>query len=205
MAEVSTIQDFKNAFFSSEIVQRLLGPAEKKALGQMGGYIRKTARNSLKYGDVKSSPGKPPTVHKFFTKKKVNSKTGAVTAQTVSPLKEFLFYAFDESNRSTVVGPAIFSSQAKRTRGRGPVPGTLEKGGTVSTSRDEPISKGGRRAGPRQYAAFLAGLKDGKIVRKPGATRTVTTSKSYAPRPFMAPALKASMPKFSKYFASTGG
>ncbi len=177
MPPVSTVQDFKDAFFTSEIVQSILGPAEKRALGKMGGYVRRVARNSLKYGETSSAPGKPPTVHQFFTRRKVNRKTGAVTAQSVSPLKELLFYAFDATARSTVVGPAIFGSSARQTKDAKPIPGTIEKGGAVSLTRILPlITNRGRPAGPRQKESFLRKVRDGSIVTP---TQTLTVTKTY--------------------------
>jgi hypothetical protein len=197
-----SIQGFKDAFFTSEAIQKIIGPAEKKALGKMGGYVRRAAKNSLKYAEQPSSPGKPPTVHQYFARNKTNRKTGAVTSQQVSPLRELIFYAFDASTRSTVVGPALFTRSTRSTRSTKTVPGTLEKGGSVTTSRQIAITKGSKRKmGFIQKQVYLRKLRAGQIEKPP--TQTAVDTKRYAPRPFMAPALNRSLPKFSRYFAKT--
>lgn len=48
----------------------------------------------------------------------------------MSPLKELIYFAYDEANGSVVVGPADFKNRAKRSYR---VPTVLEQGGTVTT------------------------------------------------------------------------
>lgn len=197
-----SIQSFKDAFFTSPAVAKLLAPQEKKALGRMGGYVRRTAKNSLRYRDGASQPGSPPHVHRYFTRQKTNRKTGEVKAQQVSPLRELIFYAFDASKRSTVVGPAIFGGASRKTKGSGPVPGILERGGTVTRVIETPVRKFGRKATPRQRESFLRLVKEYGYPRE---TRTTVVTKQIRPRPTMGPALTRSLPKFAGYFANTSG
>lgn len=104
----------KAAFFDKGAVTSKLAPAVAKALGRLGGYARKVARNSLKYkkGNVSAAAGQPPVVHKFskFTHTKTNKKTGVATPQPVSPLKELLFYKYDATTKSVVIGPELWPS-----------------------------------------------------------------------------------------------
>lgn len=197
-----SFQQFKANFFNTPAMEKLLAPGERKAAGKMGGYVRRAARNSLKYSDGPAAANRPPNVHQFFTRHKANRKTGQVAAQPVSPLRELLFYAWDQTSKSTVVGPVLFAGSAKKHTSAATVPSVLEKGGVVRVSKDVAITKG-HKSTRRQYDAFLAGVATGKIARKPVETRTVVTPKFYHAHPFMGPALTRSLPKFSSFFANS--
>lgn len=77
---------------------------ERKALNYIGGYIRKTARNSMKRGTKgeTSEPGKPPLA---WTERYRNS----------------IAYAYDKAARSVVIGGVAYSEKA--------IPGIIERGG----------------------------------------------------------------------------
>jgi hypothetical protein len=102
----------KAAFFDKKAVRDRLDPEVRKALGRLGGYARRVARNSLKYGPphAAAGAGEPPLVHQLggFTRAKKNKKTGATARQPASPLKELLLYAYDPGSRSVVAGPALW-------------------------------------------------------------------------------------------------
>jgi len=195
-----TLKQIKVNFFTPAALAHALDREEQRRLGQLGGYVRKVARNSLKYGETSAPSGQPPVIHRGkFHFQKTDRKTGVVSRPSVSPLRELLFFAQDPTTKSVVVGPMLFRGTGKHVKTSGPVPATLEKGGTVRVERD--VFVGGRKATPRQRDAFLRLLKEGRITRERTPTVKVT-SKQYAPHPFMGPALQRSLPKFSAYFAN---
>jgi hypothetical protein len=108
-----SIAGAKNAFFDKKAVTNKLAPAVRAALSRLGGYARKVARNSLKYSKRRgqhAAPGQPPLVHKYsrFSREKTNKKTGVTTRQIVSPLRELLFYKYDDRTKSVVIGPELW-------------------------------------------------------------------------------------------------
>ena len=102
------------------IARRSLRPARRKRMSELNAeqqikhlqrveLAKLTGRPKPKLPFAPSKPGEPPRMHAGF-------------------LKNFLYYAFDESTRSVVVGPAILPSTA------GTVPGVLEYGGVSEGS-----------------------------------------------------------------------
>jgi len=75
----------------------------RNALLRQGGFIRTTAKNSIRSAAKPSQPGHPP-----------RSVTGL--------LKQFIFFKWDDASQSVVAGPAAFKANAV-------VPEVLEKGG----------------------------------------------------------------------------
>lgn len=194
-----TIQQFKEGFFNSADVAKFIEPGVRRSLGKAGGYLRRVARNSLKYDEGKSAPGQPPKVHQFFNRRKTNRKTGQVTIQSVSPLRELLFFAYDRESQTTIVGPARFPG----AKAGNLVPRTLEKGGTVRKTITEPQPRrASRPATGRQREAFLRKVKDGSIIVT-SRTVTKTITKRHAARPFMGPALDRTLPRFAGYFRNS--
>lgn len=118
-------------FFDSAAVLKAVAVAERRVLSRFGAFVRTRARTSLKYPSAKaaaggppaSRPGRPPLVHRTVLRRKANRKTGAVTPTRVSPLREFLYFAFDPARRAVVVGPAKVGGVS------GKAPKTLEFGG----------------------------------------------------------------------------
>ena len=76
----------KSMFFDRQGVKDALDSATYYYLSRQGGYIRKVARNSMRPVRGPSAPGTPPHRHVGF-------------------LWRLLFYAYDRSARSVVVGP----------------------------------------------------------------------------------------------------
>ncbi len=96
----------KQLFFDRKAVQDALDKGTRKVLSQFGALVRKTARWSIRKRKRASLPGQPPSSH-----------TGL--------LKRFLFYSYDDSRRSVVIGPAKLN--AKNTG----APEVLEYGGST--------------------------------------------------------------------------
>lgn len=145
------VAQFKDSFFDSESVLREATLVERRTLSRFGAFTRQRIRSSLKYAKGKSTPGKPPHVHKGggFTREK-KDKAGNVSRQAVSPLRELVFFAYDAAAHSTVVGPAKFGSKG------GSVPGLLERGGP-GTFKDPETGQMKRGIwAPRPYVAPAA-------------------------------------------------
>lgn len=119
-----SIETIGKGFFNPDAILKGLAREKRKALSKAGAYTRTSAKSSLKYGKGSSPRGKPPTVHKslgFVRSKKVK---GVETKQPTSPLRELIYFAWDEASESVVVGPAIFGGSKE---GPGKVPGILEQ------------------------------------------------------------------------------
>lgn len=95
----------KDLFFDSAAVSGALSKERRRALSQGGAFVRKAARDSMRRSPNPSSPGRPPNRHE-------------------NPLLyRMLFFAYDPSTRSVVIGPqGLTGSNA---------PNTLEFGGSV--------------------------------------------------------------------------
>jgi len=96
----------KQLFFDRKAVTSALDKGTRQVLSQFGALVRKTARWSIRKRKKSSLPGQPPSSH-----------TGL--------LKRFLFYSYDYSRKSVVIGPAKLN--AKNTG----APEALEYGGTA--------------------------------------------------------------------------
>jgi len=78
----------KEMFFDRQVVVSAVDKARLKVLSKFGAFVRQTARQSLvKRKRQISLPGRPPYSH-----------TGI--------LKRFIFFGFDSSTKSVVIGPA---------------------------------------------------------------------------------------------------
>lgn len=149
---------FKTNFFAEP--QRLkfgIDRAAYAALSRFGSFVRQRDRSSLRYRKKPSVAGGPPSVHRSegFTRKKKNRKTGQTTRQATSPLRELTFFAYDPSERSVVIGPAIFRSSKV---GGGKAPKVIEEGGIGPVFSDGKRTVGRYTARPHTGPAFRAEL-----------------------------------------------
>lgn len=165
-----SVNQAKGLFFDRARVVSAVSKAERRVLSKFGAFVRTRARSSIRTRKKASQPGRPPSSH-----------TGI--------LKGYLFFAYEPSRRSVVIGPAKTNQVFFRMDGTpvtGLVPEVLEYGGAI---RILEVLKYGRwqRADLRSKRR-LAGLKT--------RLRTVTI----APRPYMNPALRAEAPKFPLFW-----
>ena len=126
-------------FLDRERVIARIGRAAAKTLAKAGAYIRRTAKGKIRYAKSPSSPGSPPHAHR--------EKYGT------SPLRELLYFAYDERSGSVVIGPAPF-------RGPSNIPRTLELGGMI--------------AGRRNPLRIVRKVGDGAEIRIGGASCATT-------------------------------
>jgi hypothetical protein len=104
------ICDVKRWFFDRGRVKHFIDTAHQKALGRIGSYVRKVARNSIRTRAGISEPGQPPHSH-----------TGL--------LKDWILFSYDKESLSVVVGPARLNMKS------GDALEALEYGGAVHSVR----------------------------------------------------------------------
>lgn len=125
----------QKSFFDSEHVMRKADAMQRKTLSKFGAFVRQRARSSIKRRKAISNPGSPPSSH---------TQSGSGTF--LDGIKS-IFFAYDSSRRTVVVGPVAFNG------GRGIVPGLLERGGTVT--RREGFGRRNRK-GPSRTLHYRA-------------------------------------------------
>jgi hypothetical protein len=134
----------KSGFFDRAKVKSSISKAERKKLGAFGAFVRSVARNSIrkppKKGGRSSLPGRPPY-----------DQTGL--------LKKFLFFSYDFSTRSVVIGPAKLNR-------RGKAPAVLEYGGSTIVGRGSTRRLGYIKPRPYMEPAFDEGIKRGASLWK---------------------------------------
>jgi hypothetical protein len=156
----------KHLFFDRQTVVNAVDKAKRQALSRAGAFIRTAAKSSIRSRKGAAPPGQPPHSH-----------TGL--------LKRFIFFGYDPSTESVVVGPA------KLNRPTG-APHILEFGGGVVAKKPllVPVGNTGRDRKGRFTARRLR--------RIPAGTRL-----KYEPRPFMGPALEKERPNLPKTWANS--
>lgn len=191
-------ESWKGSFFDAEPVLAAMDKATRKALSKFGAYVRRRAQTSLRYGVQPSEPGQPPTAHKSGMRRKVNKRTGTATIQAVSPLREFIFFAYDADRQSVVIGPALTNQSAKLAGAGGrPEPDLLEHGGgTVPVVEYLNRFKGGEQKWLRTPPVYRLGRTP------PANVPTRKRSARIDARPYMQPALVAELPGLPAMFAN---
>lgn len=99
------IQAATSNFFDRAKVMAAVDKAFIRNMARSGALVRKIMRQSMRKRKKSAETGKPPSAHG-------NPK-----------LKDLIFFAYDSSDKSTVIGPVLFA--------KGEAPELLEKGGTI--------------------------------------------------------------------------
>lgn len=120
----------KQLFFDSPKVLGAVDKATRKVFSRFGAFVRRTARGSIRKRKASSAPGSPPSSH-----------TGL--------LKRFIFFSFDPTRKSVVIGPMRLTEN-----NRGDAPSALEYGGMVMLKRDKDKTKVNIRPRPFMGPAF---------------------------------------------------
>jgi hypothetical protein len=159
-------------FFDRARVMGALDKATLSNLSKFGAFLRTRARSLIRKRKASAPPGSPPSSH-----------TGI--------LKQFIYFAYDPSARSVVVGPEktnqVFFDGTKPVTGT--VPEVLEKGGQVTLLEVKRYGRWGRA--DLRSRRQLAGL--------PTRHRTVTI----AARPYMGPANEATKKELPSIWANS--
>lgn len=166
---------FKLMFFDRSRIRNAMNRATFRALSRFGAFVRTAAKSSIRARKKKvSSPGQPPS-----------SKTGI--------LKKYLFFGYDRSTESVVIGPAKVNQLAFYSRGsvsEDGAPATLEYGGVFGVVEvQEPSGYWHRR--------------DNRSTRRNAGKPTRVRRVYIAKRPYMNPALKQEMPKLAPLWANS--
>ncbi|MCC7350214.1 MAG: hypothetical protein IT446_06560 [Phycisphaerales bacterium] len=103
--------ELKQLFFDRQAVVTKIDAATRRVFSRFGAFVRRTAKGSIRKRHNPAPPGSPPSSH-----------TGL--------LKKFIFFGYDPSARSVVIGPARLNK-----KGRGDAPSLLEYGGRSVISR----------------------------------------------------------------------
>ena len=93
----------KTMFFDRKAVTAKVDRASRKVLSKFGAFVRTTAKSSIRKRKAVSKPGQPPSSH-------------------VGLLRKLIYFGYDESRRSVVIGPTPLNGKAQ-------APPLLEYGG----------------------------------------------------------------------------
>lgn len=153
-----SIKAFKSNFFDRDRIVDAIAKSNRVALSRAGSEVRTVARGSMKRQKGAALPGQPPAVHE-------------------GQLRRFLFFAYDESSKSVIVGSAKL--------GKGEAPSIMEFGGRAAFVVKE--------RGRDERGRFT------------GRARRTKTRKQIKARPYMRPALKRVAPKIPALWANSIG
>jgi hypothetical protein len=192
-------------FLDRERVIARIGRAAAATLSKAGAFIRRSAKGKIRYAKSPSKPGSPPHAHE--------SRKGGRD----SPLRELIYFAYDERSNSVVVGPTPFHGTAI-------VPRTLELGGTTVAHRNplrriRRVGDGGeiRLDGPagrttkkNRFGAMVtyALLKTAAQVARANQLQEqlygplMIGPMPIAARPYMGPALQETLPQLPPLWAN---
>ena len=121
-------------FFDRPKVANAMDAATRRALSEMGAYIRRTARTSIRKSKKVSLPGKPPRSHSGL-------------------LKKGIMFSYDPIQKSVVIGPELIPA-ARRARPDTTVPNVLEYGGGITFAGRKRVKRVRIAARPFMTPAF---------------------------------------------------
>jgi hypothetical protein len=158
-------------FFDRAAVMERAGKMRVKAMSTAGAFTRTKARDLIRRGKKSAEPGKPPKTH------------------TGDPNLETVFFAYDPATGTVVVGSVLLNSSKKlRKADRQTIPELMEQGGQAEII--EFSADNGDTFGPWGTVQKARARGTRIIPRKRVAT--------YAPHPYMQPALDLAMPDVPK-------
>jgi len=158
--------------------------SKRRSIFRQLGWIQKTAKRSIRKSKKTSEPDNPPRSH----------MSGGAS------LRSIMFW-FAKDGSSGVVGPLKFN-KSPVPGGAKTIPNLLEKGGTVVAKKTSvvPLTK--------SEATKTRSVKGKAIIvvdRGKGPITIIPRKRTYAPRPFMEPAMKLAIAEgiMDKSFAGT--
>ena len=166
--------DVKKAFFDRQKIEKAIGRANAKAMGDALRAIRQEARQSLLRRKTKPSPPNGPP----YTR-----TTGQMNLK-------FILYYYDKVTQTGVVGPIKFSGKTLDGAGRAlsnTLPAFMEFGGSASTAEYQWLDTSTNvinRRFQRYDQLKKSSRKSSRAINK--RVRRVV----YKPKPFMGPALQ---------------
>lgn len=172
------LTSFKGTFFDRHKVTDPVERMWRRNLSRFGAFVRQRSKTSIRYSKRPAPAGQPPHAHRTATKAKKNKKTGVVKVQPVSLLREFIFFGYEASANTVVIGPALLRGTRSKTTSASTIPELLEHGGEAQIEQDKQV-----------------GWKSVGRERIPITARSTKPAR-YSPRPFMRPAADKETPKF---------
>ena len=146
------INQAKGLFFDRPAVVNAISRDDQKRMSKFGAGVRKRSQKSIQIRSGASQPGDPPHGHKTATKSRKSKSTGKTRVQSVSLLREFIYFVFDRSSRSVVIGPAKLNGRI------GNAPEALEHGGPSQIWRSGKSVSANIKPRPFMQPAFDAEL-----------------------------------------------
>ena len=165
-------------------IEKKMEAAKRRSIFRQLGWIQKTAKRSIRKSKKTSDPNTPPRSH----------MSGGAS------LRSIMFW-FAKDGSSGVVGPMKFN-KTPTPSGAKTIPNLLEKGGAVVAKKASVVP------------LTVAGLTKTRSVKgKPiivkdlgkGPVKIIPRKRTYAPRPFMEPAMEKAIAEgiMDKSFAGT--
>lgn len=108
-----TLEQIKSGFFDREAIQERMDAKMRRVLSRFGAFVRTRDQRSLRYRKGSSAAGQAPSAHRTVARLKTNKKTGETKLQSVSPLREFIFFAATENagRQSVIAGPVLLNGR----------------------------------------------------------------------------------------------
>lgn len=142
------IDVFKSVFFDREKVLKAVDRTVARHLNWFGGYVRRTARNSLKPSDSYSAPGEPPHTHVTYLRKHTGrDRTKLAVPKRRSLFRDTILYGYEREAQTVVVGPFLFNGAKTSPT----VPELLEYGGETTVIRYRKREVHRAKYAPRPY------------------------------------------------------
>lgn len=125
---IGTLFDVKKMFFDRAAVINATNKADRKALGHIGGEIRKTAKRSIKKAPKGKSQWKTAAGEHFLARAPGSvSAPGSPPVSHTGRLKKGILYGYDKDRNSVVVGPTLWRTSEPLE--------LLEYGGTTTRNK----------------------------------------------------------------------
>lgn len=149
------LDQFKAGFFDREKVIRAVDKAKRAVYSKVGAFVRTTAKKSIKDPPIVTLKEMSDEERKNFKRRvalaayygrpkpkrprhKVSSRPGHPPLNQTGLLRQFIFFAYDSSSDSVVIGPARLNTASG-------APETLEYGGSTTVAVREKGRTGKRR------------------------------------------------------------
>lgn len=156
---------FKKMFFDSPAVMSATDRATRKVLSRFGAFVRQAAKSSIRTRKRISNPGDPPSSH-------------------VGTLKRLIYFGYDQSRQSVVIGPVQFNGRADGAE-------ALEYGKIYKSARDRTIRVENGRDARGRFKKWA------RVQVRAGTTMV------YRARPFMRPAFEREQQKLPSLWANS--
>jgi hypothetical protein len=196
----ASADSLKGSFFDRDAVLKAMDKAAAQKLSRHGAFVRRRAQTSIRYRIQPSVPGHPPSGHKTMMRTKTNKRTGISKRQEVSPLREFIFFAYMAKEKAVMIGPAKTNQKNAEGSGGKTIPEVLEYGGQVRLQEHLHTWRDGRQTWERTDLRFRVSAQSYRSAVGKQRRERVT---NHPARPFMHPAQAAELPALMESFRNS--